>query len=213
MRPLTLHASALNDEEYDLYTASLNDLAEDDGADGEGHGHDDAYYEQMQIGVREARGWIRGRYSHLPAGSIDSILRFFSPGLSPADVLTGGQFFAVLRLVVHVESGKDVDRGLAFVQAHPSQAASPRRPSLDSAGPAPPTPASIARAFENRSAAGEKETDRGREAASAPAVPRRDSVAPPTPASIARTFAHGTSKHAEELFSQGTWFGPWRDAF
>jgi hypothetical protein len=32
------------------------------------------------------------------------------------DTLSGGQFFAALRLVVHVDSGKDVDRGLAFVQ-------------------------------------------------------------------------------------------------
>ncbi|KAE9385747.1 hypothetical protein BT96DRAFT_1026498 [Gymnopus androsaceus JB14] len=35
-------------------------------------------------------------------------------------MLSGGQFFAVLRLVVHAESGKEVDRTLAFVQAHPS---------------------------------------------------------------------------------------------
>ena len=44
------------------------------------------------------------------------ILRFFSPNLSQADTLSGGEFFAALRLVVHVENGKDVDRGLAFVQ-------------------------------------------------------------------------------------------------
>lgn len=44
------------------------------------------------------------------------ILRFFSPNLSQTDMLSGGQFFAALRLVLHVESGKDVDRALAFVQ-------------------------------------------------------------------------------------------------
>jgi hypothetical protein len=31
-------------------------------------------------------------------------------------VLTGGQFFAALRLVIHAELGDGVDRGLAFVQ-------------------------------------------------------------------------------------------------
>lgn len=31
-------------------------------------------------------------------------------------MLSGGQFFAALRLVVHAESGKQVDRSLAFVQ-------------------------------------------------------------------------------------------------
>ncbi|KAG6860503.1 hypothetical protein C0995_010489 [Termitomyces sp. Mi166 len=112
MRPLTLHASALNDEEYELYTASLRDL--DDHLDTAKH--DDAYYEGMQIGVREVRGWMRGKYAHLQPG----ILRFFAPGLGHADVLTGGQFFAALRLVVHVEQGKHVDRSLGFVQAHPA---------------------------------------------------------------------------------------------
>ena len=31
-------------------------------------------------------------------------------------MLTGGQFFAALRLVIHAELGDGVDRGLAFVQ-------------------------------------------------------------------------------------------------
>ncbi|KAH0579780.1 hypothetical protein H2248_002617 [Termitomyces sp. 'cryptogamus'] len=112
MRPLTLHASALNDEEYELYTASLRDLNDySDSAT-----HDDAYYEGTQVGVREVRGWMRGRYAHLQPG----ILRFFAPGLENTDVLTGGQFFAALRLVVHADQGKDVDRNLGFVQAHPA---------------------------------------------------------------------------------------------
>ena len=34
----------------------------------------------------------------------------------PSDTLTGGQFFAALRLVIHARSGKGVDRALAFVQ-------------------------------------------------------------------------------------------------
>lgn len=34
----------------------------------------------------------------------------------PSDTLTGGQFFAALRLVLHAKSGKGVDQTLAFVQ-------------------------------------------------------------------------------------------------
>ncbi|KAG5640863.1 hypothetical protein DXG03_006805 [Asterophora parasitica] len=157
MRPLTLHASALNDAEYELYTLSLTDLAwDDDGEDGDqgGKPHDDAYYEGMQIGLREARGWLRGRYAHLvPPGGIDAILRFFSPDLSQTDTLTGGQFFAALRLVVHAENGQSIDRSLAFVQGHPStyQPGSPQRPAVKQL--APPTPASIPRVSSTADAA------------------------------------------------------------
>jgi hypothetical protein len=133
MRRLALHASALSDAEYDLYTASLHDLSltdEDDGKaskDGE-----DAYFENIVVGVREARAWLRGRYSHVPAPTIDGvcrallrcgidtdvvqILRLFSPTLAHGDTLSGSEFFAALRLVVHAESGREVDRSLAFVQ-------------------------------------------------------------------------------------------------
>ena len=114
MRQLALHTSALNDAEYDLYTASLVDIADNcsdhDAVD------NDAHYERMSIGVREARAWLRGRYSHIPASAIDAILKLFSPSLDATGALSGGQFFAALRLVVHVDSGKQVERSLAFVQ-------------------------------------------------------------------------------------------------
>ncbi|KAF4615789.1 hypothetical protein D9613_012356 [Agrocybe pediades] len=129
MRRLALHASALSDEEYDLYTSSLRDiaLADDDevsrssGKVNGGNTDDDGYLENMNIGVREARAWLRGRYSHISASIIDSILRLFSPSLAHGDTLYGEEFFAVLRLVIHAESGKPVDRSLAFVQASPSK--------------------------------------------------------------------------------------------
>ncbi|KAE9409290.1 hypothetical protein BT96DRAFT_1012867 [Gymnopus androsaceus JB14] len=114
-RRLDLHVSALSDTEYKLYTSSLLDITSEDGKT-----RDDAYLENLSLSVREARAWLRGRYSHLPATTLDNILRFFSPNLSQTDMLSGGQFFAALRLVVHAESGKEVDRTLAFVQAHPS---------------------------------------------------------------------------------------------
>lgn len=44
------------------------------------------------------------------------ILKLFHPNLGQSDSLTGGQFFAALRLVVHVEGGEGVDRSLAFIQ-------------------------------------------------------------------------------------------------
>lgn len=121
MRLLALHTSALNDAEYDLYTASLADIA-DDHSDS-GAVDDDAHYERMSIGVREARAWLRGRYSHIPASTIDAILKLFSPSLGAADTLSGGQFFAALRLVVHVDNGKQVERSLAFVQGELSDLA------------------------------------------------------------------------------------------
>ncbi|KAF8058215.1 hypothetical protein FPV67DRAFT_1676467 [Lyophyllum atratum] len=142
--------TALNNEEYDLYMTILNDLAWTDDTDS-GQAHNDAYYEQIKIGIREARGWLRGRYAHLPPGTIDSILRFFLPDLSQGDVFTGGQFFAGLRLVVHAENGKEIDRALAFVQAHPSASGSQKRASVDAVvshhdlGQPPPTPSSSGR--------------------------------------------------------------------
>lgn len=72
MRPLTLHVSALNDDEYDLYTTTFRDIVDDED-DVPGSLHDDAYYESTTIGVREARAWLRGRYTDLAAGDIDSV--------------------------------------------------------------------------------------------------------------------------------------------
>ncbi|KAG0697437.1 hypothetical protein DFH29DRAFT_856980 [Suillus ampliporus] len=116
MRPLTLHVSALNDVEYNLYTSALNDLAASPDPTSI---HNDAHYEAMSVGIREVRAWLRGRYPHLPAADIDKILKLFYPNMLQTDCLTGGQFFASLRLVLHAASGKGVDRTLAFVQAHP----------------------------------------------------------------------------------------------
>ncbi|KAF7328723.1 hypothetical protein MVEN_02500900 [Mycena venus] len=62
---------------------------------------------------------MRGRYPGIPAATIDQILALFPS----KDAINGGEFFAALRLVLHVEAGKDVDRALAFVQVHPGSAA------------------------------------------------------------------------------------------
>lgn len=80
-RRLSLHASALSDSEYQLYTTSLLSIVsvEDDGAVSQSHNMDDAYYENMIINVRETRAWLRGRYSHLPSLVIDKASPCFVP--------------------------------------------------------------------------------------------------------------------------------------
>jgi hypothetical protein len=67
MRTLALHASALSDAEYDFFTKSLREIADDDIA------QDDGRYERISIGIREARAWFRGRYSRLSLSVIDGV--------------------------------------------------------------------------------------------------------------------------------------------
>lgn len=75
-RRLSLHASALSDDEYQFYTTSLQSIVSVEGNDGgasESQDMDDAYYENMKTSVREARAWLRGRYSHLSSLIIDKV--------------------------------------------------------------------------------------------------------------------------------------------
>ncbi|KAJ6562064.1 hypothetical protein B0H19DRAFT_92442 [Mycena capillaripes] len=66
-RRLSLHPSALSDDEYSLFTASLADLAEVDPND---TGID---WERISVSVREARAWLCGRYASLGSGTIDEV--------------------------------------------------------------------------------------------------------------------------------------------
>ena len=121
MRSLTLHASALNDAEYDLYTSSLRELVDSDDAPNDSISpNDHALYEQLRISVREARAWLRGRYNDLPVQQIDSILKAIAPANVQAEGLSAGQFFAVMRLVMHARTGKEPDPSLVFVQGKQS---------------------------------------------------------------------------------------------
>jgi hypothetical protein len=74
-RKLSLHASALNDEEYMLYTQCLDDIALVEDIQG---AKDDEHYERMVVGIREVRAWLRGRYSHVPGSQIDTASLFLS---------------------------------------------------------------------------------------------------------------------------------------
>ncbi|KAJ7041425.1 hypothetical protein C8F04DRAFT_1302278 [Mycena alexandri] len=105
-RRLSLHPSALSDVEYTLFTVSLGDLLDLDANDS---GID---WERLSLSVREARAWLCGRYVSLGSATVDEILRLF-----PAPTLSGGAFFAALRLVLHAQAGRGVERSLAFVQA------------------------------------------------------------------------------------------------
>ena len=72
MRPLTLHTSALSDDEYSFYTSNISDLARCDGTL-----HEDEFYEQITISVRETRAWLRGRYPNIPIATIDAVSKYF----------------------------------------------------------------------------------------------------------------------------------------
>ncbi|KZP12229.1 hypothetical protein FIBSPDRAFT_870406 [Athelia psychrophila] len=141
MRQLSLHASALSNDEYELYTDSLNDLA-DAHAD-PNTSYNDAYYEDLQVGVREARAWFRGRYSHIAVSDIDTILKFFHATFGHSETLSGGQFFAAFRLIIHAECGDGVDRSLAFTQARPNSNPKPVQPTKPPPPPVAPRPQSM----------------------------------------------------------------------
>ncbi|KZV91915.1 hypothetical protein EXIGLDRAFT_718839 [Exidia glandulosa HHB12029] len=130
-RPLTLHLSALSDDEYTLYTSSLSEIStpppSNDGTD--------SWWEDRIVSLREARGWMRGRYG-VDGVVIDKILRNFSPTLGPADTLSAGQFFAAMRLVLYAQRGTEPERSLVFVQP-------PALPPTSAPVPAAPAPTAL----------------------------------------------------------------------
>lgn len=68
MRSLSLHVSALNDDEYTLFTSSFADLV---ASDVPFTTEDD--FEKHTVSVREARAWLRGRYPDLPMTDLDQV--------------------------------------------------------------------------------------------------------------------------------------------
>lgn len=62
-RPLTLHVSALSNAEYNAYTANLAEATAP---------MPNVAWEDVSMGVREARGWIKGRYG-VDGGVIDQV--------------------------------------------------------------------------------------------------------------------------------------------
>ena len=70
MRQLSLHVSALNDLEFAAYTEALDDLIADDQPLS-----DD--YENVSVGAREVRAWLRGRYASVPPSDVDAVRILF----------------------------------------------------------------------------------------------------------------------------------------
>jgi len=70
-RPLTLHLSALSDDEYTLYTSSLSEISSPPSSPSSSTPKD-AYWEDRIVSLREARGWMRGRYG-VEGGVIDTV--------------------------------------------------------------------------------------------------------------------------------------------
>ena len=68
MRSLSLHVSALNDDEYTLFTSSFADLVASDVPL-----TTDDDFEKHTVSVREARAWLRGRYPDLPMTDLDQV--------------------------------------------------------------------------------------------------------------------------------------------
>jgi hypothetical protein len=73
MRSLYLHVSALNDDEYTLFSSSFTDLLAPDTPL-----TTDADFEKQKVSIREARAWLRGRYVDLPASDLDQVRILFS---------------------------------------------------------------------------------------------------------------------------------------
>lgn len=72
MRSLSLHVSALNDDEYTLFTSSFTDLVAPDPPL-----KSDDDFEKLTVSIREARAWLRGRYPDL--SDLDQVRFSLSP--------------------------------------------------------------------------------------------------------------------------------------
>ncbi|KAI5120809.1 hypothetical protein M0805_003207 [Coniferiporia weirii] len=121
-RRLFLHLSALSDAEYAVYVDALRDLLDDGSLAAK---LPDDELERKQVGVREVRAWMKGRFRDLSAGEIDKVLQLFAPQTVHKE-LSGGQLLAALRLLMHARRGGDVNEGGVFVQADPSSPSSSR---------------------------------------------------------------------------------------
>ncbi|EIW83535.1 hypothetical protein CONPUDRAFT_164454 [Coniophora puteana RWD-64-598 SS2] len=120
MPPLHLPIAALNAEGCHLYIAALQNLADlpdlEHGVNVRANG---GRFETVEVGVREARTWLRCKYPRLKTSDLDIILKFLCPRLLSSDSFTGGQFFAAIRLCIHLLEGKDIHPDLAYEQARP----------------------------------------------------------------------------------------------
>ncbi|KAF8891465.1 hypothetical protein CPB84DRAFT_1784176 [Gymnopilus junonius] len=130
MRKLSIPLASLGDAEYELYTASLKSLS---------HSHEeqhatanddsDEYLDTLTFSMYEARRWFSGRFPHISSTITNEVLAMFSPQLDIGDTISASQFIAALRIVIHAERGKKVDRSLAYIAALPPASPYPVAPS------------------------------------------------------------------------------------
>ncbi|KIM32761.1 hypothetical protein M408DRAFT_326504 [Serendipita vermifera MAFF 305830] len=137
-RTLSLHESALSPSEYTVYIPLFDDLVDAEPNVAVANGKPFNAHASIPVPVREARSWLKGRFSGVESGLIDRILRIFHPDLRPSDMLSQSQFFAVLRLLVHAHasptSRDTLDTVLVFVQPPESSSFAISSPSF-SVGP------------------------------------------------------------------------------
>ncbi|KLO16296.1 hypothetical protein SCHPADRAFT_887917 [Schizopora paradoxa] len=124
-RRLFIHLSALSDDEYEMFVLSLKSVFDIDDTDKSRSSRtmmreaDELLLEQRTIGVKEVRAWMKGRYLTVKSDVIDKILCLFSGrpltrGKEP--IISGGQFLAALRLLLHVQNGEEILEGNVFIQ-------------------------------------------------------------------------------------------------
>ena len=79
---LSLHVSALNNDEYSLFTSSFVDLVASDSPL-----TTDDDFDKHTVSVRVARAWLRGRYPDLSVSDLDQVTTSLSPS-SPTSLTT-----------------------------------------------------------------------------------------------------------------------------
>lgn len=72
-RRLFLHLSALSDAEYSFYVDALRDLLDDEAGSQEGPKLSDDALERKNVGLREVRAWMKGRFRDVGAVEIDKV--------------------------------------------------------------------------------------------------------------------------------------------
>ncbi|KLO18485.1 hypothetical protein SCHPADRAFT_993536 [Schizopora paradoxa] len=122
-RRLFLRLSALTDDEYAVCLCALKDILDiQDTSSGGGYDMktmsetEELALEGREVGIKEVRAWMKGRFHDVELGDIDKTLHLFSGFLESTNHLSGGQFLAALRIVMHVRNGRDVQEENAFAQ-------------------------------------------------------------------------------------------------
>jgi hypothetical protein len=127
-RWLCLHHSALTPDEYPLYTSSLSRLS------GDGRLRD-SNWDRARVSLLDVRGSLRERYGDvvsfdvidtvslvsanyysLQTHDVQILSHFSESPLLSGKMISGGEYFAALRLIQHAKMGKLPSKELVFFQ-------------------------------------------------------------------------------------------------